>query len=208
MQACARHALCQFYMGECHIPALAGTAADMQEEALIRLAQRGDTDAFTQLIATHEKRVYNIALKFMRNDTDAQDAAQDAIIKIYRNIGKYSFRAAFSTWVYRLTVNACLDLLRRKKEEQSFEGAELFLQSSEGLPDRDTLKRELSDTIKSAVLLLSEKYMPVIVLRDIDGMKYEEIAQILRISVGTVKSRLARGRDKLRELLVSAQVFA
>lgn len=186
----------------------AGAGRDMSEESLIRRAQKGDADAFTQLISAHEKRVYNIALKFMRNDADAQDAAQDAIIKIYRNIGKYSFRAAFSTWTYRLTVNACLDLLRRKKDEHSLEGVELFLQSNDGLPDRDTLNRELGGAIKNAVLLLPEKYMAVIVLKDIDGMKYEEIAQILRISVGTVKSRLARGRDKLRELLVSANVFA
>ncbi len=143
----------------------------------------------------------------MRNDHDAQDAAQDAIIKMYHNIKKFSFQSAFSTWMYRVTANTCLDILRRKKANAQIEDFENLIVSRDGNPDRDVLNNELGESIKSCIRMLPEKYIPIIVLKDIEGLKYEEIAQVLRISVGTVKSRISRAREKLREILISKRML-
>lgn len=180
----------------------------MLEAELIKQAQQGDDAAFETLIESHERRIYNIAYKFMGNDADAQDAAQEAIIKMYHNMNKYSFRAAFTTWMYRVIVNTCLDLKRKKKDEISFETQEYMAASTHGNPDADLLSSELKGQIKHAVRLLPEKYMTILVLIDIEGLKYEETAEILDMSVGTVKSRLSRAREKLRELLVKQKILA
>lgn len=179
----------------------------MQDVELIKMAQRGDGQAFCVLIDHYEKKIYNIAYKFMRNEHDAQDAAQDAIIKMYTNIKKFSFQAAFSTWMYRVTANTCLDLLRKKKPDTGIDEYERYAVSKDGNPDAVTLNKELGNNIKKAIQLLPEKYIPIIILKDIEGLKYEEIAQILGISVGTVKSRISRAREKLRDILISKKLL-
>lgn len=179
----------------------------MQETELVRSAQNGDEEAFCILVEKYERRIYNIAYKFMRNDFDAQDAAQDAIIKMYSNIKKFSFNSAFSTWMYRVTANTCLDLLRKRKPEVGIEEFERMAVSTDGNPLADTVNKELGDSIKNAVRRLPEKYIPVIVLKDMEGLKYEEIAEVLQISVGTVKSRISRAREKLRDILVEEKII-
>ncbi len=179
----------------------------MQEVDLIKQAQKNDEMAFCALIERYEKRIYNIAYKFLRNEHDAQDAAQDAIIKMYTNIRKFSFQSAFSTWMYRVTANTCLDMLRKKKPDTDLDEFERFAVSKDGNPDRDTINRELGENIKAAIRMLPEKYIPIIVLKDMEGLKYEEIAAILNISVGTVKSRISRAREKLRDILVSNRLI-
>lgn len=179
----------------------------MHETELIKRAQKGDDQAFCALIDGYEKKIYNIAYRFMRNEYDAQDAAQDAIIKMFTNIKKFSFQAAFSTWMYRVTANTCLDLLRKKKPDTGIEEYERYAVSREGNPDADTINKELGDSIKKAINLLPEKYVPIIILKDVEGLKYEEIAQVLDISVGTVKSRISRAREKLRDILISKRML-
>jgi len=179
----------------------------MQETELIKRAQDGDGEAFNALIGKYEKRIYNTAYKFMRNEYDAQDAAQDAIIKLYSNLRKFSFNSAFSTWMYRVTANTCLDMLRRRKPETGIEEFERMALSADGNPAEETVNRELGESIKNAIRKLPEKYIPVIVLKDMEGLKYEEIADALHISVGTVKSRISRAREKLRDILVADKVI-
>lgn len=179
----------------------------MSESELVKKAQGGDADAFSQLIETYDKRIYAIAFKFMRNDHDAQDAAQEAVLKMYLNISKFSFKSAFSTWLYRVTANTCLDLLRRRKTFDDIDIATNYAVSTEGEPLKETLNNELGDVIRAAIYQLPEKYIPVIILKDVDGKKYEEIAEILGITVGTVKSRLSRGRGKLRDMLLNAEIL-
>ncbi len=179
----------------------------MQDSELVKLAQKDDEQAFCALIQKYEKRIYNIAFKFMRNEYDAQDAAQDAIIKMFTNIRKFSFQSAFTTWMYRVTANTCLDLLRKKNPSADIEEFERLAVSPEGNPAADTINRELGNAIKDAIRLLPEKYIPIIVLKDMDGMKYEEIAEIMNISVGTVKSRISRAREKLRTILISQNIL-
>lgn len=179
----------------------------MTEIELVKLAQGGDRDAFSQLIETYDKRIYAIAFKFMRNDHDAQDAAQEAIMKMYLNIKKFSFKSAFSTWLYRVTANTCLDLLRRRKTYDDIDSMGHYAVSTDGEPLKETLNSELGDVIRAAIYQLPEKYIPIIILKDVDGKKYEEIAKILGITVGTVKSRLSRGREKLRNMLADEQIL-
>ncbi len=175
----------------------------MQEADLIRRAQSGDSDSFSMLIETHEKRIYNVAYKFMQNEPDAQDAAQDTIIKMYTNIGKFNFKSSFLTWAYRVCANTCLDLLRKKKPDVQVEEYVNVVESKTGNPENETVNNELSRNISRCIKSLAQKYMAVLVLKDIEGMRYEEIAQILKISVGTVKSRLSRAREKVRSEMVS-----
>lgn len=179
----------------------------MPEGELIKRAQQGDAEAFSALIETYDKRIYAIAYKFMRNDHDAQDAAQESILKMYMNIHKFSFRSAFSTWMYRVTANTCLDLLRKKKTHEDIDEACNYIVSEDGEPMKEALNHELGEVIKKAICQLPERYVPIIVLKDVDGKKYEEIAQILGISVGTVKSRLSRGREKLRNILLGEDIL-
>ena len=174
----------------------------MQEAELIKLAQKGNQESFCSLIEAYEKKIYNIAYKFMRNEHDAQDAAQEAIIKIYTNLHKYLFNSSFSTWMYRVTANTCMDLLRKRKANVGIENFENLFVSKEGNPDSESINKELGDNIKKAINLLPEKYIPVIVLKDVNGLKYEEIAEILKLTLGTVKSRIARAREKLRDILI------
>lgn len=175
----------------------------MQETELVRRAQKGDEESFCALIGQYEKRIYNIAYKFLRNEYDAQDAAQEAIIKMFTNIRKFSFQSAFSTWMYRVTANTCLDMIRKRRPDTDLEDFERYAVSRVGNPDSDTINRELGENIKSAIRMLPDKYIPIIVLKDMEGLKYEEIAEVLHISVGTVKSRISRAREKLRDILVT-----
>jgi RNA polymerase sigma-70 factor (ECF subfamily) len=109
--------------------------------------------------------------------------------------------------MYRVTANACLDLLRKRRPETGIEEFARVAVSPDGNPLADTVNKELGDQIKDAVRRLPEKYIPVIVLKDMEGLKYEEIAAALQISVGTVKSRISRGREKLRDILVSEGII-
>ncbi|MEA5003646.1 MAG: sigma-70 family RNA polymerase sigma factor [Christensenella sp.] len=178
----------------------------MQEKEWILKAQKGDGDAFCALIGQYENKIYNIAYKFMQNSFDAQDAAQDAIIKMYGSIRKFSFQSAFSTWMYRVVANTCLDLLRRRKPSVPVEEYSDAVVSREGNPAEQTENNELGRSIRAAVQELSEKYRMVLILKDMEGLKYEEVAEILSITPGTVKSRLFRAREKLRKILEEKQI--
>ena len=173
----------------------------MTEAELIKKARRGDERAFEELIKPRMSAVYNLALRMMRNEADARDAAQNAIIKIFTNLGSYRGDSSFSTWVFSVTRNACLDELRRVKRF-----------STEPIPD-DASAGEMYDPVAAAdaaedrrevadlVSGLPENMRAPIVLKYIDGYSVDEIAEIMGITEATVKTRLFRGRQKLRELL-------
>jgi RNA polymerase sigma-70 factor (ECF subfamily) len=178
----------------------------LDDELLIKRAQQGESEALEELIFACEKMVYNISYRFMGNEADAYDMAQESLIKIYRGISTFKGEASLSSWIYRLTVNACMDGLRKRKNtlvslEYSMESGVPFEDSSK-TPEEQVLSLEISEDVQKAINCLTEVYKAVIVMRDIDGYSYEEISQILNISVGTVKSRINRGREKLREMLI------
>jgi RNA polymerase sigma-70 factor (ECF subfamily) len=171
----------------------------IEEKDLILKAQKGNAEAFSTLMEAHEKKIYALSFKYMQNTHDASDAAQDAIIKVYLNIGKFRLDSAFSTWVYRIVVNTCVDHLRRKKNVVSLNGYET--KSPYANPDEDVISAEFMAGLRLAVADLSPDFKNVLILKDLEHKKYEEIAHILQISEGTVKSRLSRAREKLRRLL-------
>jgi len=179
-----------------------------QEEALlIKRAQSSDAAALEALLKLYEKRVYNIAYRYMNNEADAYDMAQEALIKVYRGIRSFKGQSAFSSWVYRLTVNTCLDGLRkRRKVPLSLDHVlEIGASLEAGVvdsPEQCALSMENAEDIQRAINSLSDDHRQVVILRDINGLTYEEIAYSLDISIGTVKSRLNRGRQRLREMLI------
>lgn len=178
-----------------------------QDELLIRRAQQGDEKALEELLLACEKRVYNIAYRLMGNEADAYDMAQESLIKIYRGIAAFKGESSLSSWVYRITVNTCMDGLRKRKNapislEYSIEKGVPFEDEYGETPETKALSLERAQDIRKAISILSDNYRAVIVMRDIDGFSYEEISDMLDISVGTVKSRINRGRQRLKELLL------
>lgn len=178
------------------------------EELIIKRAQKGNKAALEELIFAYEKKVYNIALRYMGNEADAYDMAQESLIKMYRSIGRFRGESSFSSWVYRLTVNTCLDGLRKRKKnvislEGSMEAGASYTEEANETPEEHALRIEKKEDIQRAINMLSPDHKSVIILRDIGGLSYEEISSCLSVSVGTVKSRINRGRQKLKELLIN-----
>ena len=177
---------------------------EQNESKLIARASAGDASAFNQLMAQHEQRMYAIALRMCKNREDAQDCLQEAMLRVFRAIGAFKGESSFGTWMYRITMNICLDELRRKKKIRDTSMDALLDQGwspsdMTGSPERKAMQHELRQTLHSAINDLPEDMRAAIILRDIHGCTYEEIAQTLEINVGTVKSRISRGREKLRE---------
>jgi RNA polymerase sigma-70 factor (ECF subfamily) len=178
-----------------------------EEALLIKRAQSSDAAALEALLKLYEKRVYNIAYRYMNNEADAYDMAQEALIKVYRGIRTFKGQSAFSSWVYRLTVNTCLDGLRKRRKvplslDHVLESGASFETGTGDSPEQCALSLENAEDIQRAINSLSDDHRQVVILRDINGLTYEEIAYSLDISVGTVKSRLNRGRQRLREMLI------
>ncbi len=174
----------------------------MNENELIVSAKKGDLQAFQSLIEQYQNRIYAIALRFCRNGEDAWDIAQEVVIKIYRVIKRYRGDSAFSTWVYAITKNATIDFLRKRNKKQSMEtsieACEFQVILPEFITENTWKSREDMHILGEMLRKLPKQQREVLILRDIDGYSYEEIAKILNISIGTVKSRISRGRDALR----------
>lgn len=193
---------------------------EINEEKLIEKAKLGDKEAFGQLIMKHERRVYNVALQMVKNEEDAKDIAQDALIKVYRNINKFSGKSSFTTWIHRVTMNTALDALRKKKSRKEKDtysldermevnkDSDIHLRTSQAdMPEDVLLRQERKDALEDALQELKEDHRSVIVLREIQGLSYQEIAEVLETSEGTVKSRINRGRKKLKEILMDMELF-
>ena len=190
----------------------------MPEEQLIRYAQQGDNDAFEQLLLLHQKKVYNLCLRMSANPDDALDLSQEAFIKAWRSIGQYQFEASFSTWLFRLTSNVCIDHLRRKKRRQetsltesfddSDEAEEFTLPDAAPLPEEQAIANETKLALAQAMERLGPEHREILQLRVVEDLSYEQIAEILDIRVGTVKSRLARARLSLRKILKAGNYFS
>ncbi len=176
------------------------------EGRLIARAAKGDGAAFSELMAAHERRMYAVAFRLCGNHEDAQDCLQDAMIRVYRAISGFKGQSSFSTWVYRITTNTCLDELRRRKNKQntsldSLLDAGWSPADEYDTPERHALQSEKRREIEQAIAGLPDDMRAAIVLRDVQGFSYDEIASMLGANVGTVKSRISRGREKLREKL-------
>nr|WP_294682728.1 sigma-70 family RNA polymerase sigma factor [uncultured Anaerotignum sp.] len=182
---------------------------DQKEMRLVKKAKQGDLHAFEELILQHEKIVYNVALRMMNHSEDAKDISQEVFLKAYRNIKNFDERSQFSTWLYRITANTCIDEMRKRKGKQSF-SLEEELENEEGsmrrqiadegeTPEESLLRQEQKSEILQALDSLSPEHKTAVILRDIKGLSYEEIAELLELSLGTVKSRISRGRSQLKQ---------
>ena len=186
-----------------------GKTMAVQEEALIRRAASGDDGAFEKLVLAHQKQVYNLCLRLSGNEQDAYDLSQEAFIKAWRGLAQYQFGAEFSTWLYRLTRNVCIDHLRRLKRqpsvpletEQDGETVELPLPDGAPGPEERVLHEEKQRILAEAMQALSDEQREILVLRVVNDLPYEQIAEILGLQLGTVKSRLARARIQLKKIL-------
>ncbi len=179
-----------------------------REKELIKKAQEGDLQAFEELILTHEKIVYNVALRMMNHSEDAKDISQEVFLKAYRNIKNFDERSKFSTWLYRITTNTCIDEMRKRKGKQSY-SLEAELENEEGgvqrqvadegeTPEEALLRTEKQSEIVQALAQLVEEQRNIVILRDVRGLSYDEIAEILELPIGTVKSRISRARTQLK----------
>ena len=176
------------------------------ERALIKRAARGDADAFEQLLSAQETRMYAVALRMCGSREDAQDCVQEAMLRIYKALSTFKGQSSFSTWVYRITMNSCLDELRRRKSRAATSLDAMIdngfsPSDNDNTPERKTLQSEQRRTLERAIANLPEDMRAAVVLRDIQGCSYDEIATILDTNVGTIKSRISRGREKLRGVL-------
>ncbi|MBE6631968.1 MAG: sigma-70 family RNA polymerase sigma factor [Ruminococcaceae bacterium] len=186
---------------------------------LIKKASNGDSDAFGQLIIKYQNLVYNVCYQFLRNSDDAYDVSQDVFLKAYRSIRTFRGECSFSTWLYRITQNAVKDHISRETRHRTVQMSSLTIDDDKeteiDLPDSDEngmpdVFAERKDTIKAvrdAISALPEMYKEVIVLRDIEERSYEEIAEMLGIELGTVKSRIYRARISLKEFLEKGNFF-
>jgi RNA polymerase sigma-70 factor (ECF subfamily) len=176
------------------------TASD---QMLVRRAQKGDVDAFEALVRNHERRVYNLCLRLMGNDEDAMDAAQETLLKAWRHLSSFRGASAFSTWLYRVTVNVCNDMLRKRRPPSL--SVEILQETGRDLAD--PLAGDFTDRTASVQMVLeglrrlSPDHRTVLVLRDVQGFSYEEIGELLDCPTGTVRSRLSRARRNLSDLL-------
>lgn len=189
----------------------------MQNDILIHRAAKGDEAAFEQLLTQHEKSVYNLCLRMTGNPEDAMDVSQEVFLRVWKNLGSYQFDAAFSTWLFRIASNACIDFLRAKKrrndvsltmqDENDGEDKELAVPDETPLPEEQLLAKEQQRAVMKAMSELPPDFREILQLRVVEGLPYEEIAEILDIKVGTVKSRLARARNQLRKNLEDGNFF-
>jgi len=177
---------------------------------LIKRAQAGDKKAFEQLVLSYQERVYALSFRLAGNHTDAQDLAQEAFVKAYQRLGSFRGEADFGTWLHKITVNTWLNIKRQQKEEPLSLDEPLKTDDGEisrtavsddveGDPEESFARKELQELVWKALNSLNEEFRVVIVLREMEGYSYEEIASMMNCSLGTVKSRLNRARRLLRE---------
>jgi len=181
------------------------------EKELIKEAKLGNMGAFESLIIRYESKVYNIAYKMFNNEEDAKDVSQEIFIKLYRNLIKFNEQSKFSTWLYRVAVNTCLDEIRKRKKDKENLTSNVYetedgeiereIPSTYNMPEAELIKNDRIEKLRYALTLIKEDHRSVIVLKDLEGYSYNEIADTLNITIGTVKSRISRARESLKETL-------
>ncbi len=182
-----------------------------QELQLIRRVQAGETEAFEDLVRSHEKTVYNLALRMTGDPQDAEDMAQEAFLKAYRSLGEFRGESKFSVWLYRIVSNVCLDHLRRQSrrptvsltaEDEEGEQTQWDVPDESLSPERLLEQKLTREAVQKGLNALPEEQRQILLLREIRGLSYEEIGRILDLEPGTVKSRIFRARKRLCAFLL------
>ena len=182
-----------------------------REQAVIRQILDGDVNAFEELMAAYEKNVYNLALRMVNDPEDAADMSQEAFIKAYQSLSSFRGDSKFSVWLYRIVSNVCLDFLRRRNrrstvslsvEDDEGEETQLDIPDESFSPEAQLERRLTREAVQRGLSGLPPDSRQILLLREIQGLSYEEIARVLDLEVGTVKSRLFRARKKLCAFLL------
>ena len=186
-----------------------------EEQRWIAAARNGDQESFEKLVRLYEKRVFSLTSRMCRNSADAEEAAQEAFLAAWQALPAFRGDASVATWLYRLVSNACVDILRREGRHQAMAGPSLDdEESSPEPPDKSPSphalaeRAELRRQIEAGLAALPPEYRQVLILREIHQCTYDEIAQICSIDLGTVKSRINRGRKRLRKILLESGNFS
>ncbi len=183
-----------------------------KELELVRKAKNGDLAAFEELVTQNEKIIYNIIFRIMNNAEDTYDMSQETFIKAYTKLNQFNEESKFSTWLYRIATNTSLDELRRRRGKQTFSIDQTIPgKDSDMVPehiDEDAnieekiVEKEQTKIIQQALEELGEDHRIILTLRDIQGLAYDEISQVLEVTLGTVKSRISRARRELKNILL------
>ena len=187
----------------------------MREQRLVAAARGGDEGAFETLVRLYEKRVFALAVRMCGSREDAAEASQEAFLAAWQGLAFFRGESSFSTWLYRLTSNACVDLLRREGRHRAAAGPSLDDEEA-GLdvpdqtlsPQDEAERRELREAIDRGLEALTPEHRQVLVLREMHQLSYDEIADVLSLDVGTVKSRISRARKQLRNFLLKDGNFS
>lgn len=182
----------------------------MDEKKWLKQAAAGSAEAFEQLVLKYQTAVYNLCLRMTGDPEDAADMTQESFLKAWRNLESFQGNSAFSTWLYRLASNTCLDHLRSVKrrpqlslvmEDEDGEAQALDVPDSAPTPEEQVIALDEQSRLNEALQALEEDQRQILILRAVNGLSYTEIAEALQLKEGTVKSRLARARDQLRKKL-------
>lgn len=175
------------------------------EKVLLQRAKKGEMAAFESLVTAYERRVYSLALRSTGSEADAADITQEVFLRAYRSLDTFRGESGFSTWLHRITVNLCVDLARKNNPAESLDDEQaLEAPETRGAyqPETALANSELRRELDAALSLVSEEHRKIVILRDVAGMSYADIAAALELEEGTVKSRLARARAALRKILI------
>ena len=181
------------------------------EEQWIEQAKRGDEGAFEQLVLKYQDKIYTLAVRMVRDREEAADLAQEAFLRAWQNLGSFQGGSSFGTWLHRLTTNICLDYLRKQSRRQEIASAVSLDDENAGWvepvdttqdPHRQLEQTQLQQAVAKGLEQLPEHHRKALVMREIAGLSYQEIAGALDVDLGTVKSRIARARMNLRKILL------
>ncbi|HLI06956.1 MAG TPA: sigma-70 family RNA polymerase sigma factor [Ktedonobacteraceae bacterium] len=194
---------------EISLPDIASSQAEQNEAQLVKASQQGDQGAYALLVQSHQRRVFNMVLHMLQDHDDASEITQEAFIAAWQGLPAFRGEARFATWLYRIAYNCALKQLERRKRERSLQAAMAAEQMLEGLNKQkgteDMLElRALQVVVREQIEKLPNKYRMVLILRHIQEKTYEEMADILSIPVGTIKTHLFRARHLLKERLDNA----
>lgn len=184
----------------------------MLDKNLIEKSKKGDLNAFEQLVRRYENKVFTVAFRFTGNYDDACDVAQEAFLRLYQALPGFREESNLMTWFYRIIANVCRDEMRRRKRYNNFSldgnpgGCNILQLPDQGvLPEEVVEKQEFTDMVQKCLDSLSEEHRFILIMRDIQGLSYDEMAQILNISLGTVRSRLNRARQVFKGKIIEAK---
>ncbi|SHH14489.1 RNA polymerase sigma factor [Tepidibacter thalassicus] len=180
---------------------------DLNENELIKKCINGDVDAFEELIKAYKQKAYNIALNMLKNPEDAMDVSQEAFIKVYKYIKNFNQKSSFSTWLYRIVINTCLDFIKKNEKNRIYsiddfiDNKQKEIEDNYNNPEVVLDRKVRNQEIHNAIKQLSPVLKTAVILRDIQGFSYDEISSIMNCSLGTVKSRIKRGRENLKKII-------